>query len=366
MSFWDELGAIGSGITTGMNSVNDMYGKANTRQQSDIATARLQAQYDADQEWDLFNATSQANVGGLDLRSAQQEYQTQQANDAYQLISPEYRAAIAQEIESVGGSGTPEGRAAIAAYNDSLGRIEQNTQYNQTEQVRKRAEDIIISRLQNNPEFASMYAIGVHPETGGLIGFTGALDADGTSTQYVELPAQVMEDYYGLIGNMSGQNNQGQPAGKQTTGQRLSANVTQSAFASALSKTKTAMYREYMAELMKPGTTLRFAQAEAQAREKVESQNAQISEAVAQRLQQDVLQRNELLTRINSGQPMQQQPQTARVQVGGRPQTSQPQQRTGRRPGLNANAPVPRVQSVAPSAAGEVAPAYNYSENGPF
>lgn len=340
MSFWDELGAIGSGITTGMNAVNDMYGKANTRQQSDIVTGRLQAQYDADQEWDLFNTTSQANVGGLEQRIAQQEYATQQANDAYQMISPEYREAIAQQVEAAGGSNTQLGRDYIARYNDSLGRIEQNTQYNQTEQVRQRAEDITISRLQNIPEFASVYAIGQHPDTGGLVGFTGVLDANGASTEYVDLPAQVMSSYYGLINSMSGQNNRGQPTGRQAAEQRLSTNVTQSAFSSALSKTKTAMYREYMAELVKKGVP--FAQADPQARARVETQNAEINEAVAQRLQQERAQQNDVLSRINSGQPIQRQPQTAQVRVGEQPQTPRPQ-RSGGRPA--ANTPLPSTQS---------------------
>jgi hypothetical protein len=200
MDFIDILGGLGSGYNDAVMANQKQARGYNDLQQSNIATARLQDQYNADDDYDIFNAVAANNRSKQDLGEGTNDLALMGIQDKMDAFDPNTRAQIGALAQQFGGD-TPEFRKALGNYQASRGRLAdadpQYAKFNQEAQARQQ----VVAQMQSMPAFQGVQIDSVQKdEYGNLIALVGEPDENG-DYEVMDLPPSLTRLYAGLTGN---------------------------------------------------------------------------------------------------------------------------------------------------------------------
>lgn len=199
MSFIDVLGDIGYGFTDGVNAAAGAYQNWDRARTSDVAASRQEDQYDADTDYDLFNAQAAANRAKLDYVRNQNQLGANQIGDKLDYYDPNTRADVAKMVEQYGGADTPEFRRAYADYLAGKGMLQTADPEYQRAQRETAAGQQVAAVLQKVPGYEDVHSVEMG-EDGRVYGFKGEPDENG-EYEVVDLPPAALRQYAALMGN---------------------------------------------------------------------------------------------------------------------------------------------------------------------
>lgn len=200
MNFVDILGGLGSGYSDAVTAGQKAALGYNQVQQSNIDTSRAQDQYNADDDYDIFNATSANNRSKQDLGEGTNDLALMGVQDKMDQFDPNTRAQIGALAQQYGAD-TPEFRKALGDFQASRGRLAdadpQYAKFNQEAQARQQ----VVAQMQSMPAFQDVQIDSVQKdEYGNLIALVGEPDENG-DYEVMDLPPSLTRLYAGLTGN---------------------------------------------------------------------------------------------------------------------------------------------------------------------
>ena len=200
MNFVDVLGGLGAGYNAAEAAQQKGSAGWNTLQRDNIATARLQDQYNADDDYDIFNATAANNRSKQDLGEGTNDLALMGVQDKMDQFDPATRAQIGALAQQFGGD-TPEFRQALGDYQASRGRLAdadpQYEKFNREVQARQQ----VVAQMREMPAYKGMQIDSVQKdEDGNLVALVGQPDENG-DYEIIDLPPSVTKMYAALTGN---------------------------------------------------------------------------------------------------------------------------------------------------------------------
>jgi hypothetical protein len=200
MDFVDILSGLGSGYNDAVAANQKQALGYNQLQQSNIATSRAQDQYNADDDYDIFNAVAANNRSKQDLGEGTNDLALMGVQDKMDAFDPATRAQIGALAQQFGGD-TPEFRKALGDYQASRGRLAdadpQYAKFNQEVQARQQ----VVAQMQSMPAYQGVQIDSVQKdEYGNLIALVGEPDENG-DYEVMDLPPSLTRLYAGLTGN---------------------------------------------------------------------------------------------------------------------------------------------------------------------
>lgn len=203
MNFLDILGDIGAGFSEANTNAQKAYRDINTTRRDDITTGRQQLQYDADQEYDLFNATAGAGRAQQDLLTGQRGLALDRVLDQRDYFNPDTRVAVGK-LANEFGADTPEFNRALGEYYTGRGMMAEAAPQFQTARREEMAIQQTTAAIRKLPGYENVAEVRYGEDANGvrrLFAFVDGPPDENGEFEVLEVPESAGRLFSSMMGD---------------------------------------------------------------------------------------------------------------------------------------------------------------------